>query len=194
MLKTVCAIDAALNHSGYAICDDEKWITGIFTLDKNRPLQDKLLAISEWLGELIKKHKIDEIAMEGCYTACNPKTTYQLSLVHGAVMLTASRYGVKVAIIPPAKVKRAVTGRGNANKEDVARAVVELYSGELDFDCIKEKPHADDITDAIAILHMYMQGDNQIDGKGRKNHRSKSTTTHKRMKQHDIKENTTKEI
>lgn len=193
MLKTTCAIDAALNHSGYAINDSTMFIkTGVFTPYKNLPLQDKLLVISEWLSDLIEKYKVDDVVIEGCYTARNPKTTYQLSLVHGAIMLTASRHGVKVTVIPPAKVKRAVTGRGNADKEEIARAVTALYSDELSFDRISEQPYASDITDAIAILHAYLNDDNQTDNGRRK--KSRKRTTRQRSQSCGIKKSTTEKV
>lgn len=152
-MSLFAAIDAALNHSGYCIHNDTRLITaGVFVADPKQSLQDKLLTIGSWISNMIVHYGIEKIILEGCYVAHNARTSYTLALVHGTIMYTASLAGVGVIVMPPSRVRRIVTGKGNASKKEVASVISALYEG-VDLN----SRYASDITDALAIGYAYIQ-------------------------------------
>lgn len=153
----VIALDAALNHTGYAIHNGKRFIdVGMITVDKKLSLPEKLLNICTRVTDLITEHEVERVVLEDCYTAINKKTAYKLSLVHGIIMYAAASHGKTVASIPPARVKKLVVGKGNANKKEVAQAIILLYGKDLKRLNLPLNDLDSDITDALAICHADM--------------------------------------
>lgn len=150
----VMALDAALNHTGYVIHDGSR-ITevGVIKVKGSLSTQEKLLEIGARIARLIFRHAVDRVVLEGCYNARNAKTAHQLSMVHGAIMLTAANCGVDVTTIPPATIRKRVAGSGKATKEQVAQAVVGYYANDLTRINVSPQDLDNDITDALATYH-----------------------------------------
>lgn len=96
----------------------------------------RLQRIYERVVELIDAHKPDEAAVEVPFLGQNVQSLRKLVRVEATVMLAAMHREVPVAQYAPAEVKKAVTGKGRAAKEQVAfmvRAILGLSdSGALD--------------------------------------------------------------
>lgn len=115
----------------------------IQTNPKKEPSQ-RLRKINNHLSKLIKKHKIDLLAMEKLFFFKNQKTIISVSQAQGVIMLTAAKNRIPVVQLAPLEVKMAITGNGRAEKEMVQKRIKRILK-------LKEIPKPDDAADALAI-------------------------------------------
>lgn len=96
----------------------------------------RLRTIYDRILELVDRHLPDEVAVEVPFLGQNVQSLRKLVRVEATVMLAAMHRELPVAQYAPAEVKKAVTGKGRAAKEQVAfmvRAILTLEdSGALD--------------------------------------------------------------
>ncbi len=96
----------------------------------------RLRTIYDRILELADRHLPDEVAVEVPFLGQNVQSLRKLVRVEATVMLAAMHREIPVAQYAPAEVKKAVTGKGRAAKEQVAfmvRAILKLEdSGALD--------------------------------------------------------------
>ena len=104
----------------------------------------RLNEIHERLKAVIDRTQPDEAAMEKVFHAKNVKSIVQLSQARGVAVLACAQSKLEPFEYTPMQVKRAVTGRGAANKDAVATMVKAILSMEGD-------PEHYDITDALAV-------------------------------------------
>ncbi|HEV2501346.1 MAG TPA: crossover junction endodeoxyribonuclease RuvC, partial [Terriglobia bacterium] len=77
-----------------------------------------------------------------------PKTSILMSHARGVICLAAQLAGVPVASISAKRIKQSVTGNGNASKQQVQRAVRQLF-------LLERTPHPPDVADALAAALCY---------------------------------------
>lgn len=77
----------------------------------------------------------------------------KLGRAQGVAMSAALFRQIPIVEYAPKKVKQAVTGNGNASKEQVAKMLMSLFT-------LREAPKLLDATDAlaVAVCHHYQQG------------------------------------
>jgi len=107
-------------------------------------LKDRLHKIFESLSDVLDKHSPDYLVVESIFYARNVHSSLLLGHVRGVILLSAARAGLPVIEYTPLEVKKAVTGYGRADKEQVQTMVKRL----LNLDTIP-KPH--DASDALAL-------------------------------------------
>ena len=110
----------------------------------------RLKLIFEKTIELIDKHKPDEISIEAPFFGKNVQSMLKLGRAQGVAMAAGLSRQIPVTEYSPKKIKMAITGNGNASKEQVAKILQNLFS-------IKELPKNLDSTDglAAAVCHFY---------------------------------------
>ena len=110
----------------------------------------RLKLIFENTIELIDKHKPDEISIEAPFFGKNVQSMLKLGRAQGVAMAAGLSRHIPVTEYSPKKIKMAITGNGNASKEQVAKMLQNLFS-------IKELPKNLDSTDglAAAVCHFY---------------------------------------
>ena len=110
----------------------------------------RLKLIFEKTIELIDKHKPDEISIEVPFFGKNVQSMLKLGRAQGVAMAAGLSRQIPVTEYSPKKIKMAITGNGNASKEQVAKMLQNLFS-------IKELPKNLDSTDglAAAVCHFY---------------------------------------
>ena len=110
----------------------------------------RLKLIFEKTIELINKHKPDEISIEAPFFGKNVQSMLKLGRAQGVAMAAGLSRQIPVTEYSPKKIKMAITGNGNASKEQVAKMLQNLFS-------IKELPKNLDSTDglAAAVCHFY---------------------------------------
>jgi len=113
-------------------------------------LQLQIPQMTEALQQIFKSHEIDEVAMEDIFYAHNPQTVLKLAQFRGAVMLTLLQEFGQFHEYTPLQVKRALTGKGKAAKEQVAFMVQRLLG-------IKKEIRPLDISDAMAVAITHSQ-------------------------------------
>jgi crossover junction endodeoxyribonuclease RuvC len=99
---------------------------GVIRLSPGASLPNKLLEISEGLGAIIEEHRPDAVAIEDIFFAKNVRSAIMLGHARGVSMLSAASFGLDVFEYAPMKIKQAVTGYGNAPKEQVQKMVKAL--------------------------------------------------------------------
>jgi len=113
----------------------------------------KLKLIFERTIELIENHHPDEIAIEAPFFGKNVQSMLKLGRAQGVAMAAGLSRQIPITEYSPKKIKMAITGNGNASKEQVAKMLQSLLS-------LKELPKNLDATDglAAAVCHFYNAG------------------------------------
>ena len=113
----------------------------------------KLKLIFDRTQELIDTYHPDEMAIEAPFYAKNVQSMLKLGRAQGVAMAAALSREVPITEYLPKKIKMAITGNGNASKEQVALMLKSLLN-------LKELPKRLDSTDglAAAVCHFYNQG------------------------------------
>ena len=120
----------------------------------------RLKLIFERTVELIDSYHPDEIAIEAPFFGKNVQSMLKLGRAQGVAMAAGLSRQVPITEYSPKKIKMAITGNGNASKEQVAKMLQNTLG-------LKELPKNLDSTDglAAAVCHFYNSG--RIDvGKG----------------------------
>lgn len=113
----------------------------------------KLKLIFERTIELIDTHHPDEIAIEAPFFGKNVQSMLKLGRAQGVAMAAGLSREVPITEYSPKKIKMAITGNGNASKEQVAKMLKSLLN-------LKTLPKNLDATDglAAAVCHFYNEG------------------------------------
>lgn len=113
----------------------------------------KLKLIFERTIELIDTHHPDEIAIEAPFFGKNVQSMLKLGRAQGVAMAAGLSREVPITEYLPKKIKMAITGNGNASKEQVAKMLQSLLG-------LKTLPKNLDATDglAAAVCHFYNSG------------------------------------
>ncbi|MGH9513745.1 MAG: crossover junction endodeoxyribonuclease RuvC [Terriglobales bacterium] len=152
----VLGIDCGTEYTGYGVVElnpNEKLTCvtcGAIKLSPRDPLCERLAVIFDQLGQIIREHHPDNVAIEEIFYAVNIKSALKLGQVRGVAMLAASSVGLTVSEYAPLTIKSAVVGYGRAEKCQVQHMVTRL----LDLSRIPEPPDAADAL-AIAICHLH---------------------------------------
>jgi crossover junction endodeoxyribonuclease RuvC len=112
----------------------------------------KLKLIFERTIELIDTYHPDEIAIEAPFFGKNVQSMLKLGRAQGVAMAAGLSREIPITEYSPKKIKMAITGNGNASKEQVAKMLQSLLA-------LKTLPKNLDSTDglAAAVCHFYNQ-------------------------------------
>ena len=150
----VLGIDPSLRSTGFGIVDEDAGrlrpvAYGVIKPTAKLPLHLKLAEIKTEIEELIRTYGPAEAAIENPFFAQNMKTALLLGQVRGAVLVAVAGAGCGLAEYSALEIKKAVTGYGQAEKEQVLTMVRSLLG--LDDDRIPL-----DASDALAtaICHL----------------------------------------
>jgi len=125
-LKTkILGIDPGTNITGYSVISVEgkncKVITaGIFDLRKLENHQTKLKEIFLQVQEVIETYLPSHLAVESPFYGKNVQSMLKLGRAQGVTMAAAITMGLEIHEYAPKRIKQAITGSGNASKEQVA--------------------------------------------------------------------------
>lgn len=156
--KIILGIDPGTTVLGYGIIH----ITGkklnllnfgVIHLSKLPTHPDKLKRIFERLDGLIKEYRPDEMAIEAPFFGKNVQSMLKLGRAQGVAIAASLSNNVPFEEYSPRRIKQAITGNGNASKEQVAGMLQNLLA-------IKEMPQYLDATDglAVAVCHHFSKG------------------------------------
>ena len=156
------AIDPSLAATGYVIFDDHGNVLDL-DLIKTKPDQlqsHRLKQIYMAFTDIIACYSITEVVSEDQFVnvgmAGNKQTAMILSRARGVIMLATSQIDVPFIVYAPAEIKKIVTGKGNASKDKVREAVLDLYGDqEIVRSRLTSKGKTDDMADALAIYHTH---------------------------------------
>ena len=108
--------------------------------------------VEEWLDEV----RPDVVAVERLFAQVNIRTVMGVAQASGVVIACAARRGLPVELHTPSEVKAAITGYGNADKQQIAAMVTRLLR-------LDAPPKPTDAADALAlaICHVWRGGANR---------------------------------
>ena len=149
----ILGIDPGLVQTGYGIInitqnDPQIVDYGVVTPTVNDGLAFRLLTIFEDVSEIINMHKPSIFSIEDVFYGKNAKSALRLGQARGAAMVAAASAGLSIHEYSARKIKQAVTGNGNAHKEQVQFMV----KATLKMDKIPEPIDASDAL-ATALCH-----------------------------------------
>ena len=118
----------------------------------------RLKKIFEKTIQIIDHYHPDEIAIEAPFFGKNVQSMLKLGRAQGVAMAAGLSREVPITEYAPKKIKMAITGNGNASKEQVAKMLQSILK-------LKTLPKRLDSTDglAAAVCHFY-NGDKIVSG------------------------------
>lgn len=135
---------------------------GIVDLKKTANPYMKLSLIHEKTLELIDRFLPDEVAIEAPFFGKNVQSMLKLGRAQGVAIAAVLSRNIPLSEYAPRKIKMAITGAGDASKEQVAAMLKRMFN-------LKEIPRNLDATDglAVALCHFH-QKESQISKSGTK--------------------------
>jgi crossover junction endodeoxyribonuclease RuvC len=167
----VLGIDPGSQSTGFGIIDSDEsgYVVRAFGAIKpprRLPFHLKLHEIGREVGEIIAAHAPDEVAIESPFYAQNIKTAIALGQVRGAVLVAVAASGCTLSEYSALEIKKAVTGYGQAEKQQVKTMVKVLLNieGEVETDA------SDALAAAICHLNtrMFQKNVEESAGGGRR--------------------------
>lgn len=156
--KIILGIDPGTSVLGYGLIHIEgKKISlinfGVIMLNKIDNHPDKLKKIFDRVDAIIKEYKPDELAIEAPFFGKNVQSMLKLGRAQGVCIAAALGNNMPFEEYSPRRIKQAITGNGNASKEQVADMLQSMFK-------IKEMPKLMDATDglAAAVCHHFSKG------------------------------------
>ncbi len=162
--RIILGIDPGTNVMGYGLLGingkrPEVIVLGVIQLNKFESHYLRLARIFERVRGLVDQYLPDEMAIEAPFFGKNVQSMLKLGRAQGVAMAAALSRDIPIAEYAPLSIKQAVTGNGQASKEQVATMLRRLLS------IPEEKiPKLLDATDALAVAltHFYETGKPQI--------------------------------
>lgn len=156
--KIILGIDPGTTVLGYGLIHIqgtkiEMLNFGIIQLNKLDNQPDKLKRIFDRIDELMEEYKPDEMAIEAPFFGKNVQSMLKLGRAQGVAIAASLRRNIPYEEYTPKRIKQAITGNGNASKEQVAAMLQTLLRFE-------ELPKYLDATDglAAAVCHHFSKG------------------------------------
>ena len=122
-MPTIIGLDLSLTGTGIATPAGERTVR----TNAADPIEERLRTIrAAVIGETVV----------GCITVIEDFVTRSpaastLGMVHGVVRVALAEVGVPFVLVPPATLKKYVTGKGNAKKPDMRMAVYQRFGLDL---------------------------------------------------------------
>ena len=161
--KVILGIDPGTNLMGYGVLhivdSKPKVVTlGVIDLRKYANHYLKLAHIRERVSGIIQSYLPDELAIEAPFFGKNVQSMLKLGRAQGVAMAAALERDIPITEYAPLKIKMAITGNGQASKEQVA----DMLKRMLKLDDGMTGPFLD-ATDALAAAYChYLQMDRPV--------------------------------
>ncbi len=154
----ILGIDPGTNVLGFAVVEADAsrlkvLELDVFRLPKHLAHHDKLHRIFVRIQQIIDQYQPREMAIEAPFYGKNVQSMLKLGRAQGVAIAAALQKSIEVQEYSPKKIKVAVTGNGNASKEQVAAMVRQLIVDvDIDLSLL-------DATDALAtaICHHFQR-------------------------------------
>ena len=127
----VLGIDPSLRGSGFAVLEADartvRYITSLtLKLTARRSFTECLGEIFSTTRRLLEEHDIRAVAVEQTVYVQNFRTAHILGSARGACLAAVALQGLPVSEFAPLRIKKAVTGLGQATKIQVSRMAAQL--------------------------------------------------------------------
>jgi len=165
--KIILGIDPGTNVMGYGVIrvvgnKAELVVMGVIDMRKEKDPYLRLGKIFERVTGIIDSYLPDEMAIEAPFFGKNVQSMLKLGRAQGVAIAAAIHHDVPIHEYAPLKIKMAITGQGQASKQQVAAMLQRMLR-------IKEEemPKFMDATDALgaAYCHFLQMGRPETDAK-----------------------------
>lgn len=151
LFVVVIGVDPGLTATGFgcleAVGPWERWRlveAGVIRLGSGS-LPARLAELERDLTEVMRRVGPQSACVEALFSHyAHPRTAVSMAHARGVVLLCCQRADVPVVEVPPAEVKKAVTGHGRATKAQIQSAVMSLLG-------LQGAPPPADAADALAL-------------------------------------------
>ncbi|HCA54984.1 MAG TPA: crossover junction endodeoxyribonuclease RuvC [Ruminococcaceae bacterium] len=123
---------------------------GVITTTANTPFPQRLQEIYNGMVSIIIRSNPDALSIERLYFQNNQKTAIDVAQARGVILLSAQNNNLPISEYTPLQVKTAVTGYGQAHKQQVMEMTRRLLK-------LETIPKPDDAADALAIAICHAQ-------------------------------------
>lgn len=156
----VLGIDPGLTTTGYGVLSSTSHevsavAAGVIRTDREASVSQRLLELHEDLLAVVDEHRPTVAAIEQVFVNRNLHTATAVARASGVAMVALAARNLPVSEYTPTAVKMALTGYGDASKEQVQRMV----AIRLD---LPELPQPADAADALAVALCHLQSTTAI--------------------------------
>lgn len=153
-VKRILGVDPGTKVVGYCVMDSAgpghfSYVECGVLRSNEGSAQARIIEIATELEALIVETRPAHLAIESAFHGLNAYSALALGESRGAYKLIAAQQGLEIFEYAPTKVKRAVTGQGQASKEQIQRRVAAL--------CGLSSTPRHDAADAVAIAICHAQ-------------------------------------
>ncbi|MCU0681170.1 MAG: crossover junction endodeoxyribonuclease RuvC [Polyangiaceae bacterium] len=148
MSLTVLGVDPGTRNLGWGVVRSEgtKIVHvdhGVVHADASDSLEDRLVTIDDALLEVLTRLRPDGAAVESIFFSKDAQAAAKLGHARGVILLRLRRAGLEIGEYAPTRIKKALTGRGLAEKAQVCSFVTALLG--------LPRPPPLDASDALAV-------------------------------------------
>ena len=153
--KIILGIDPGTNVMGYGVLravgnKAEMLHMGVIDMRKDHDPYLRLGKIHQQVTAIIDRFLPDEMAIEAPFFGKNVQSMLKLGRSQGVAIAAAVGHSVPVHEYAPMKIKMAITGQGQASKEQVAAMLQRLLRIDTE-----EMPKLMDATDALGVAYCH---------------------------------------
>ena len=157
-MSVILGIDPGSRLCGYGLIkasgDKLKYIaSGVIKMD-TRPFPERLHTIFTDISDIITEFEPDASAIEDIFMGKNAASALKLGQARGAAIVACTRFQLPVAEYSARKVKLALVGKGQAEKNQVQQMVKSILG--------LSKVPAEDAADALAIAICHANTENTL--------------------------------
>lgn len=165
--KIIMGIDPGTNVMGYGVIrvvgnKAQLVVMGVIDMRKETDSYLRLGKIFERVTGIIDEYLPDELAIEAPFFGKNVQSMLKLGRAQGVAIAAAIHHSVPIHEYAPLKIKMAITGQGQASKEQVAGMLQRMLNIQE-----SDMPKFMDATDALgaAYCHFLQMGRPEVEGK-----------------------------
>ena len=155
----ILGIDPGLDVTGYGVVEQNRGQlhlieAGIVESKQKDPLEKRLLAIHRGICRILSECRPDVAVLEELYSHYgHPRTAILMGHARGVILCACSELNLPTQGYSAKRIKQAVTGSGNASKEQVQQMIQTLLG-------VRKKSFPLDVSDALALAvgHFYLNG------------------------------------
>ena len=158
--KIILGIDPGTNVMGYGVLrvvgnKANLVVMGVIDMRRESDPYLRLGKIFERVTGIIDEYLPDEMAIEAPFFGKNVQSMLKLGRAQGVAIAAAIHHDVPIHEYAPLKIKMAITGQGQASREQVANMLQRLLNI-----CDDDMPKFMDATDALgaAYCHFLQMG------------------------------------
>jgi len=154
----ILGIDPGSRRTGWGVIEERGAALamrdmGVIRPGDGLPLERRLAAIHGAVADLLRSYGPECVGIETVFHGVNTRSLVTLGQARGAAMAAVGGGSPQLLEMSPAEIKKAVTGNGQASKEQVAHMVGVLLGPEVRARILaaREISAAADATDALAV-------------------------------------------